>query len=632
MRQRLRGLARSIAARAAGMVRTFSGGQSRLCLGNVANQKAGRGRHPVHGDCALGQRLSREAIMLLILYVIALALTVGGVWALAWGIPMIVLERGWAWVISGSMYLTGGAIVFGLAMVVRALRQLPDMLEAGYAEEQAHAPAGEAADRKARSASSRAAPARPAAPKTDARPGVMPDALSPATPVTSAPAAAAKDADAIDAPAAAHGAAATTGAAPVAPPRRDAGSQAAGPAASAMTAAPPPQPARPEPKPAAPTVAATPAASRNLDNGSAVAAPAAPAAPKAAPVIPAAVEDRLNDLLRPGSLASTSRTAPGPGSDEDAAAPAAPARPALTRATPQPASASRPISAASALSSLKAPPMPPETPVRASAPPPVTAAGIAAGDAGVPGKATPPAVLPAVAPVDKPARAPVSPDRPALAQTVSHGPGHAPVSSAARPAAEAKPDLAARIGSLFSRRGGRADESGKGVSAGRSAEKLASDGGRLPPVFPERPAPRPAAAVPPEPAARPAAPAPAFPEMVRPDVAAPLTPARTAAGDVVFPTRPTSRPLAGGDAPATRAAVAPEVAKPAAAVAKPEPVDAATPVEPEGPPTVVGSYTAAGSLYVMYSDGSIEAQTDSGVVHFPSLDALKAHVAKGDKA
>lgn len=47
-------------------------------------------------------------------------------------------------------------------------------------------------------------------------------------------------------------------------------------------------------------------------------------------------------------------------------------------------------------------------------------------------------------------------------------------------------------------------------------------------------------------------------------------------------------------------------------------------------PTVVGTYSAGGNLYVMYSDGSIEAETGRGVFKFASLDELKNYIATGE--
>jgi hypothetical protein len=116
-----------------------------------------------------------------------------------------------------------------------------------------------------------------------------------------------------------------------------------------------------------------------------------------------------------------------------------------------------------------------------------------------------------------------------------------------------------------------------------------------------------------------------------------------------LPTRPVL-PL--GEA--VPAAVPPPAAKPAvvrdepeehavlkAADAIPEPapaVPAAAPVRaPAGVPekatdpsrTVIGTYSSGGNGYVMYSDGSIEADTPNGRFTFQSLDELKDFIASG---
>jgi hypothetical protein len=51
------------------------------------------------------------------------------------------------------------------------------------------------------------------------------------------------------------------------------------------------------------------------------------------------------------------------------------------------------------------------------------------------------------------------------------------------------------------------------------------------------------------------------------------------------------------------------------------------------PATIVGTYNSGGNFYVMYSDGSIEAETPAGKFRFDSLDELKEFIAAGgDKA
>ncbi len=62
----------------------------------------------------------------------------------------------------------------------------------------------------------------------------------------------------------------------------------------------------------------------------------------------------------------------------------------------------------------------------------------------------------------------------------------------------------------------------------------------------------------------------------------------------------------------------------------PAPKAAAPEVEEEpSPPTVVGTYNSGGNFYIMYSDGSIEAETPAGKFRFDSLDELKDFIAAG---
>ena len=62
-----------------------------------------------------------------------------------------------------------------------------------------------------------------------------------------------------------------------------------------------------------------------------------------------------------------------------------------------------------------------------------------------------------------------------------------------------------------------------------------------------------------------------------------------------------------------------------------------TPAEPEPDPpatprTVVGRYASGGNTYVMFEDGSIEAETPQGRFTFASLDELKAFVDGGGES
>src|SRR5208283_279346 len=44
---------------------------------------------------------------------------------------------------------------------------------------------------------------------------------------------------------------------------------------------------------------------------------------------------------------------------------------------------------------------------------------------------------------------------------------------------------------------------------------------------------------------------------------------------------------------------------------------------PEGPPTLIGRYTSGGANYMIFSDGSIEAETDEGAFKFASMGDFK---------
>jgi hypothetical protein len=61
-----------------------------------------------------------------------------------------------------------------------------------------------------------------------------------------------------------------------------------------------------------------------------------------------------------------------------------------------------------------------------------------------------------------------------------------------------------------------------------------------------------------------------------------------------------------------------------------DPAPEMPPVEPEL--QVVGTYASGGNTYVMYSNGSIEAETPRGRFSFNSLDELKAFVDAGGES
>src|SRR5271156_1770703 len=53
-------------------------------------------------------------------------------------------------------------------------------------------------------------------------------------------------------------------------------------------------------------------------------------------------------------------------------------------------------------------------------------------------------------------------------------------------------------------------------------------------------------------------------------------------------------------------------------------------VEPGAPPTLVGRYTAGGANYMIFSDGTIEAETEQGAFRFASMGEFKAYIAGRD--
>jgi hypothetical protein len=54
--------------------------------------------------------------------------------------------------------------------------------------------------------------------------------------------------------------------------------------------------------------------------------------------------------------------------------------------------------------------------------------------------------------------------------------------------------------------------------------------------------------------------------------------------------------------------------------------------EPGAPPTLVGRYTAGGAHYMIFSDGTIEAETEQGAFRFASMGDFKAYIAGRDAA
>jgi hypothetical protein len=58
-----------------------------------------------------------------------------------------------------------------------------------------------------------------------------------------------------------------------------------------------------------------------------------------------------------------------------------------------------------------------------------------------------------------------------------------------------------------------------------------------------------------------------------------------------------------------------------------------TPEEPQAPPSLIGSYSSAGTNYKIFADGSIEAETSEGTFKFASMAEFKRHLieTKGNR-
>src|SRR5215213_4661558 len=63
-------------------------------------------------------------MMVIALYVIALAMIGGGAASIAYGYGIVLNERGWTMVISGATVLSGGLVLLGLAVVAGRMRRI----------------------------------------------------------------------------------------------------------------------------------------------------------------------------------------------------------------------------------------------------------------------------------------------------------------------------------------------------------------------------------------------------------------------------------------------------------------------------------------------------------------------------
>ena len=94
---------------------------------------------------------------------------------------------------------------------------------------------------------------------------------------------------------------------------------------------------------------------------------------------------------------------------------------------------------------------------------------------------------------------------------------------------------------------------------------------------------------------------------------------------------PESEPEAAAD-PRPMPAPEPAPDAPAPGLLPDADLDALTAEAPAMPPleslSVVGAYDSGGTRFTMYSDGSVTAANEAGTERFPSLDALRAHIAQ----
>lgn len=114
----------------------------------------------------------------------------------------------------------------------------------------------------------------------------------------------------------------------------------------------------------------------------------------------------------------------------------------------------------------------------------------------------------------------------------------------------------------------------------------------------------------------------------------PVPPAEADIASIPEPDADLFAPHAAAPAPVEPAHREPDLAEPDLAEPLPlRPALADDPAEPDAPAepalAVVGTYVSGGNTYVMFSNGSIEAETPRGRFTFESLDELKAFVEAG---
>ncbi len=85
-------------------------------------------------------------------------------------------------------------------------------------------------------------------------------------------------------------------------------------------------------------------------------------------------------------------------------------------------------------------------------------------------------------------------------------------------------------------------------------------------------------------------------------------------------------PVSRSEAPSAEAAASEPDLSASADESDTTPEEAAPAPEPVAEPGVLGRYSSGGSDYTLYSDGSIDAQTEQGLFHFASMAELRAHI------
>jgi hypothetical protein len=169
----------------------------------------------------------------------------------------------------------------------------------------------------------------------------------------------------------------------------------------------------------------------------------------------------------------------------------------------------------------------------------------------------------------------------------------------------------------------------------RASSRPAAAAAPVPPEAPaEKPSPVPAGADLSQVLAEPPVEAAAAEPRVEPPPSSASASSAPPPGDPFAPARADPQRRGGARERSFDAVWAPEPAKPAPAAVRPAPeparesesVSLRPPREPQAV-SVLKSGVIEGMAYTLYSDGSIEADLPQGMVRFPSIDALRRHLA-----